>query len=64
MMQILLGKICKICDHPRLKNVEQIAYLLVSRYPDSFRDETVDAELWPGLESLTSQLLYRCDNVK
>ena len=60
----MVDAIHKVCSNPKLKNIEKISYGIISRYPDSFKDEIDGIVIGSGLESLTAQLMYRSDNIR
>ena len=64
LIRIVVDAIHKVCSNPKLKNIEKIAYRIISRYPDSFKDEIDGIVIGSGLESLTAQLMYRSDNIR
>ena len=64
MVRIVVDAIHKVCAYPKLKNIEKIAYRIISRYPNSFKDEIDGIVIGSGLESLTTQIMYRSDNIR
>ena len=64
MIRILVDAIHQVCRKPKFKNMERVAFRVCSRYPDSFKDNVDGIVIGSGIESFTSQLLYRSDNIK
>ena len=44
--------------------MEKIAFRMISKYPQAFKDEVEGIVIGSGLESLTTQIMYRCDNLR
>ena len=63
MIRIVVDQVYKCNKKPILKNMERIAYKIVSRYPDTFKDVIDGIAIGSGIESLVSQLMYRSDNL-
>ena len=43
--------------------MERIAFRIVSRYPEAFKENIQGMVIGNGIESLTCQLMYRSDNI-
>ena len=63
MVRIVVDQVYKCNKKPILKNMEGIAYKIVSRYPDTFKEVIDGIAIGSGIESLVSQLMYRSDNL-
>ena len=64
MIRILVDVIISICKKPKVKDVEKIAFWMISKYPLALKDEVEGIVIGSGLESLTTQIMYRCDNLR
>ena len=64
MIRVLVDEIHTVCKHPKFKDAEKVAFRLISRYPQSFKDVVEDIVIGSGLESLTTQIMYRSDNLR
>ena len=62
MVRVIVDSVHKMRKKPKLKDMERIAYRIVSKYPESFKDEIEGFVIGTGVESLTTQLMYRSDN--
>lgn len=64
MVRVIVDEVLKCTKQPKLKNMERLAYKIVSRYPSSFKDVIDGVAIGNGMESLVTQLMYRCDNLR
>ena len=62
MVRIVVDKVYKLKKIPKLKDMERIASRIVSKYPESFRDEIDGVVIGTGIKSLATQLMYRSNN--
>ena len=63
MIRILVDDVHQVVKKPKVKNMERIAFRIVSKYPDTFKDYIDGEVIGSGVESLTTQLMYRSDNL-
>ena len=63
MVDILVGKICKISQKPGKRELTAIAQKIVNKFPKSFLDETEGTPVGSGCDSLLKQLQSRFDNI-
>uniref|UniRef100_H2ZAB3 Uncharacterized protein n=1 Tax=Ciona savignyi TaxID=51511 RepID=H2ZAB3_CIOSA len=54
--------VLKITSKPGRKNIERIAFSIVAKYPDSFRDAIDGVSIGNGHGSLTNELFNRWEN--
>ena len=64
MIRALVDEIHTVCKHPKCKDAEKVAFRLISRYPQSFKDIVENIAIGSGLESLTTQIMYRSGNLR
>ena len=63
MIRILVDDVHQAVKRPKVKNMESIAFRIVSKYPDTFKDNIDGEAIGSGVESLTTQLMYRSNNL-
>lgn len=62
MIRIVADDILEITSSPDRKFCREVAKSIAATYPDSFMDKVCGQILSNGFESLTSQLINRCEN--
>ena len=62
MVRIIVEEVCKYTEKPGKKNLEKIAFDVVKKYPESFRDQIDGMAVGVGHSSLTQQLVHRVEN--